>query len=57
MNKFCVSLREPAVNVINFEKKRMLLLTEEKIKLHRDSTVCYICRKKFTLKLTRDKTY
>ena len=57
MNKFCVSLREPAVNVINFEKKRMLLLREEKIKLHRDSTVCYICRKKFTLKLTRDKTY
>ena len=57
MNKFCISLREHAVNVINFEKKRMLPLTEEKIKLHRDLTVCYICRKSFTLKLTRDKTY
>ena len=32
-------------DVINFEKKKMLLLTEKELKLHQDSTVCYIWRK------------
>ena len=27
--KFCISLREHATNVINFEKKKMLPLTKE----------------------------
>ena len=33
----------------------MLLLTEEELKLHEDLTECYICRNKFTQKLTREK--
>ena len=32
---FCTSLREHATNVINFENKRMLPLTEKKLQLHK----------------------
>ena len=28
---------------------------EKELKLHQDSTVCYICRKKVTQKLDKDK--
>ena len=31
MKKFCVSLREQAANVINFEKKKMLPLTKKEL--------------------------
>ena len=34
--RFCSSLRKHATNVINFEKNKMLLLTEEELKLHQD---------------------
>ena len=44
MKKFCFSLTEHASDVINFEKKKMLQLTEEELKSHQDSTVCYICK-------------
>ena len=57
MKKLCISLREHAANVINFGKKKMLPLTEEELKLHQDSTLCYICRRKFTQKLDKDEKY
>ena len=37
MKKFCTSLREHAMNVINFEKRKMLLLTKEELKSHQDA--------------------
>ena len=40
MKKFCFSLRKHAVNLINFEKTKMLVLIKEELKLHQDSTVC-----------------
>ena len=40
MKKFCISFREHAANVSDFEKRKMLLLTEKELKLHQDSTVC-----------------
>ena len=55
--KDCFSLRELAANVINFEKKKMLPLTKKELKFHEDSTICDICKKKFTQKLAKDKTY
>ena len=33
----------------------MLRLMEKELKLHQDSKVCYICRKKVTKKLDKDK--
>ena len=45
MKNFSVSLRDNAANVIDFDKKIMLPLTEGELKLHQDSTVYYICGK------------
>ena len=48
--KFCESLREHAINIIDFEKKKMLPLTKEELKSHQDAKVCYICRKRILKK-------
>ena len=37
MKKFCISLREHIKNIIDFEKRKMLLLTKEALKLHQDA--------------------
>ena len=46
MKKFCTSLREHTKNIIDFEKLKMLPLTEEELKSYQDAKICYICRKK-----------
>ena len=41
------NLREHAMKIINYEKKRMVpLTTEEKIHYNKQK-ICYICQKKF----------
>ena len=55
MKTFCTSLREHATNVINFEKKNMLPLTKEELKLHQDA--CHICGKRILNKFANDKNY
>ena len=56
MKKFCSPLRAHATYMISFEKKKLLSLTKEGLKLHQDSTLCYICRKN-TQKLSKDKRF
>ena len=47
MKKFCNDLREHAMKIINYEKKRMVpLTTEEKIHYNKQK-ICYICNKEF----------
>ena len=46
MKKFCESLREHAMMIINFNKKKMKLLR-----------ICYICEEKFESKDLKDKKY
>ena len=57
MKKFCVSLREHAKNIIDFQKKKMLPLTKEKLKSHQDAKLCYICEKRILKKLSKIKNY
>ena len=57
MKKFFSSLREHAINVINFEKIKMLPLTKKELKLHQDLTEYYICRKRLSKKFAKDKNY
>ena len=45
MKKFFNSLREHAKNVIDFEKK-MVVLTKEELKSYQDTKVSYICGKR-----------
>ena len=47
MKKFPSSLKEHATNVINFEKKKMLLLNKKELRLHHHAAACYICGKSF----------
>ena len=47
MKKFCKDLREHAMKIINYDKKRMVsLTTEEKIHYNKQK-ICYICKKEF----------
>ena len=56
LKRFCTSLTEHAANVINFEKKKILLLTTKKEqKLHQDVTEFDICGKRFLKKFANDK--
>ena len=45
MEKFCDYLREPAKNIVDFEKKKKLLLTRKELKSHKDAKESYICWK------------
>ena len=57
MKKFCESLIEHVVKIINFGKKKMKLLTNEQQKSFQKAKICYICKKKFEDKYVKDKKY
>ena len=46
MNKFCKSLREHAMNIINFKNKKMNFLRKEQNESCENEKICYICKKK-----------
>ena len=45
MKKFCESLRERAMKMIDFKKKKMKLLTKEQQKTYEYAKIFYICKK------------
>ena len=47
METFCKDLREHSTKIINYEKKKNILLTPEEKKDYDDQKVCYICKKEF----------
>ena len=47
MKKFCKDLREHSTKIINYEKKKNILLTPEEKKDYNDQKLCYICKKEF----------
>ena len=47
MEKFCKDLREHSTRIINYEKKKIFLLTPEENKDYDNQKVCYICKKQF----------
>ena len=54
MKKFCKDLREHAMKIINYEKKRMVsLTTEEKIHYNKHK-IWYICKKEFNNNYTTE---
>ena len=56
MKKFCKSLRKHAKNIIDFEKK-MLLLTKRELKSRQDPIERYICKKIFIKSLEKINLY
>ena len=47
MEKFCKDLREHSTKIINYEKKKNILLTPGEKKDYDEQKVCYICKKEF----------
>ena len=45
MKKFSKDLREHVSKIINYEKKKMILLTTEEKIYHNKQKICYICKK------------
>ena len=39
------------MNIINFKKKKMMLLTKEQHKSSQNAEMCYICKEKFENKI------
>ena len=57
MKKFCKCLREHAMKIINFKKKKMKLLTKEQQESYENAKISYICKEKFETKYSKDKKY
>ena len=55
--KFCESLREHAIKIIFFEKKKIRSLTKEQQESYENAKICYVCKEKFENKYVRDKAY
>ena len=51
MKKYCGSLREHAMERIDFTKKEMSLLTIEQQKSYQNGEVCYILKEKLEFKM------
>ena len=47
MEKFCEFLREHAIKIINFEKKKVKLLTKEQQESYENAKICSICKERF----------
>ena len=47
IKRFCKDLREHAIKIINYEKKKIIPLTAEEKINYNDQEVCYICEKEF----------
>ena len=56
MIKFCEFLRKHPKNIVDFEKKKMLLLTKI-IKSDQEATKCYGGSKQFIKKIAKDKNH
>ena len=50
---FCKDLKEQAMEIINYDKKRLIPLIDKEKKPHENQKVCYIWKKKFST----DKKY
>ena len=57
INKFYENLREHAVKIINFKKKKIKLLTKEQPESYENAKICYNCTKKIENKYLKDKKY
>ena len=44
MKKFCKFWREQTVEIINFKKKKMKLLTKEQQGSYENAKICYVCQ-------------
>ena len=49
MKVFCTDLKEQAMKIINYEKKKIIPLTNEEKERHENQKICFICEKEFSI--------
>ena len=47
IEKFCKDLKELGTEIINFEEKEMIPLTNKEIRSYEKQKVCHICKEEF----------
>ena len=57
MKKFCESLREHEVKIINFRKNNIMQLTEKELESCTSQENCYICKEEFKEEDADDEKY
>ena len=57
IKKFCVYLRQHAMKIILFKKKKLKLLIKEQQESYENANICYICREKLENKYLKDKKH
>ena len=57
MKRFCEFLREHAMKIINFKKKKIKLLTKAQQESYEHGKICYICKEKFEINYLKDKKH
>ena len=57
MKTFCEFLREHPMNIINFKKNKIKVLTKEQHESCKNAKICFICKEKFENKHAKDKNY
>ena len=57
MEKFCESVREHIMKLIDFKKKTMKLLIKEQLESEENAEICYICKETFENKYLNDKKF
>ena len=53
IEKFWKDLKELGMEIINFEEKEMISLTNKEIKSYENQKVCHICKKSFVMIKTK----
>ena len=57
MKKFYESLREHAMKIINFKKKKWSYSQKKQQESYENAKICYICKEKYENKFVKDKKY
>ena len=55
IKKFCEFVREHAMKIINFEKEKKKLLTEEHKESYENAKICYIFKENFEISIYKIK--
>ena len=49
MESFCKDLRDQAMEIINYEEKEMIPLTDKETEFYEKQNICHICRKELCI--------
>ena len=57
MEKFCNDLKDQAMKIINYKKKKEIILTSEEKESYENENVCYTCEKEFCTDTNDENTF